>query len=245
MARRKKSGSGVAVGVGLALAAAAVVGVAAIKSKSAQAATPPPPPLPSAVPAVTPPNPTAMTLQAGHRYSVAQLAPIPGAPVGTVNQAQAMFDALMPGVIRVVSVGGQPTTLVLDVLKSVPFTVPSTMPVTDLGPSPASPAPTAQQFTAVITDPNAVRQYQTMLASALAQPVSPIEGLTAADYGPADVDGDPANARWVRALSVFQTMINPALPAAFAAGKLPAGYPAQLRTDGALDYATAIAMQNA
>lgn len=140
MARRRKSGSGVAVGVGVALAAAAAIGVAVAKSKPAQAAPPPPPSFPPVVPAVAPPYPVSMTLQAGHRYSVAQLAPIPGGTVATVAQAQAMFDAVMPGAIRVVSIapasGSQPTTFVMDIVRSVPFTVPSTMPVTDLGPSP-------------------------------------------------------------------------------------------------------------
>ena len=138
--RRRKSGSGVAVGIGVALAAAAVIGVVVAKSKSAQAAAPAAPALPTVVPSVTPPNPVSMTLQAGHRYSVAQLAPIPGAPVATAAQSQAMFDVVMPGAIRVVSLtpasGILPTILVMDVVKTVPFTVPSTMPVTDLGASP-------------------------------------------------------------------------------------------------------------
>jgi hypothetical protein len=109
---------------------------------SVQAATPAVPSLPTVVPSVTPQNPTSMTLQAGHRYSVAQLAPVPGAPVATTDQAQAMFDAIMPGALHVVSITpasvAQPTTFVMDVIKTVPFTVPSTMPVTDMGPSPAT-----------------------------------------------------------------------------------------------------------
>ena len=234
--------------MGAALAAAAVVGVVLAKSKTAQAA-PSAPVLPSVVPSLTPPSLSTTMLQAGHRYSVAQLAPIPGATVATVDQGQRLFDALAPGALRVVSItpgsGTQPTTLVLDILKTVPFTVPSTMPVTDLGPSPSAPAPTPMSFTATITDPATVRQYQAIVANALALPTAALPGMTVADYGLPDVDGNPSNPRWVRVLSALQTAVNPLLPAAVAAGRTPPGFPSQLRTDGVLDYATAVVIQNA
>jgi hypothetical protein len=162
MARRRSSGSGTTVAVGLGLAAIAIAGVAVVATRAAQAAPaqptptpqvvptlpampaiPPPgviPIIPSPVPTIlTPPTTSSTTLQPGHRYSVAQLAPLPGMPVLSVAQAQSMFDAIAPGAIRVVSImqgsGTQPTTLVVDVLQGVPLTIPSTMPVTDLGPS--------------------------------------------------------------------------------------------------------------
>jgi hypothetical protein len=121
---------------------------------------------------------------------------------------------------------------------------------TPIGPSPAPPTPPlppGAAFTTPITDPNMVRQYQTIVANAFATDptVSATVGLTPADYTSADVDGNPANPRWVRVVAAFQSYANTILPAALAAGKLPAGFPAQLRTDGVLDYATAILIANA
>jgi len=233
------SSAGIVWGIGAALAAV-VVGVALTQSKPARAATPTAPqPTPPASPTTT------TTLQPGHRYSVTQLAPIPGAPIASVAQAQAMFDMIAPGSVRVVSVtpasGSTPTTLVVDVVKGIPMTVPATMPVTDLGPSPAAqPQPS---FTAVVSDPNAVRQYQAILANRFQnEMLAPQLGLTPADYTQTDVDGNPYNPRWQRALAAFQAFIN-AKP--IPAGVLPAGFPDHVRTDGVLDYATALIIANA
>jgi hypothetical protein len=106
----------------------------------------------SAAPAAAPPNQisppsspssmTTLTLQAGERYQLVQLAPVPGGVIATPQQAQAFFDAILPGAVHIVSItpaGLGPTTLVFDVLQTLPFTVPSTMPVTDLGPTPGTP----------------------------------------------------------------------------------------------------------
>lgn len=233
------------MGIGAAVTALAVIGIAVAKSKPAQAAPSPAPPIPPVIPGVTPPNPATVTLQAGHRYSIAQLAPVPGMPVASVAQAQAAFDALAPGAIRVVSItqasGSTPTTLVVDVVSAVPFTLPATMPVTDLGLSPSSSTPS---FTAVITDPNMIRQYQTILANGLTSDPTTAQqlGLSPSDYAVSDIDGDPNNRKWMKVLSAYQYYVNQNLPAAVAAGRLPAGYPSQLRTDGVLDYATGMAI---
>jgi hypothetical protein len=207
---------------------------------------------PNAIPLLPLPDlPSVSTTQllAGHRYSVAQLAPVAGLPVATANQAQALFDAVLPGAVKVASIGGTPTTVTVDVLQSIPLTLPSTMPLTDLGASPATvPAPAvspASQFTAAITDPNVVKQYQAVLANALSSMGAAQElGIAPSLYTPAMVDGNPNNANWTSVLSTMQKYTNPLLPAAAAAGVTPPGFPAQLRTDGVLDYATAMAMIN-
>ena len=260
MARRRggKSGSGTAIGVGLALAATVAVGLAVARSKAAQAAPQmppaPPSPAPPATPVsqggVTPPGLASTTLQAGHRYQIQQLAPLPGGgPVATVPQAQAFFDAIFPGAVKIVSItpasGSQPTTILFDVASNLPFTAPTTMPVTDLGKSPPAP-PAGTSFTALITDPNAVKQYQTLMADAFTNnPGTPsLLGLAPADFTAADVNGNPNDPRWTRVVSAYQTFMNTQLPSVVASGKAPAGFPSQLRTDGLLDYATAVAINN-
>jgi hypothetical protein len=107
-------------------------------------------------------------------------------------------------------------------------------------PAAASPPGSATNFLAPITDPAAVKQYQTLLAWALANTAN-VPGLTAASYGSNDVDGNPANPKWVAVLSTFQKDAN-----AVAGGfqNVPGGFPAKLRTDGVLDYATSIVIQN-
>lgn len=108
-------------------------------------------------------------------------------------------------------------------------------------------SPSGPQYLAVITDPNMVRQYQSIIAQVLADkgqpglPMPPFGTWTVGDYNGSDVDGNPANARWVRFLSAFQKYSNTQAP--FTAA--PPGYPAQLRTDGVLDYATAVMIMNA
>jgi hypothetical protein len=82
----------------------------------------------------------ALILQAGERYQLEQLAPVAGAPVMTAEQGQAFFDQILPGAVHIVSItpasGSNPTVLIFDVLRTLPFTVPPTSPITDLGPTP-------------------------------------------------------------------------------------------------------------
>jgi len=217
------------------------------------AVTPPtaPPPAPPTIPAVPllplPNLPTVSTtqLQAGHRYSVAQLAPVAGVPVATVAEAQALFDAVLPGAVRVASIGGTPTTVVFDVLQAIPMTLPSTMPITDVGASPLPASGGTPAFTTVVTDPNVVRQYQTVLANALANMGAAQElGIPSSAYLPSMVTGNASDPAWTSVLSTYQKYVNPLLPGAAAAGALVPGFPAQLRTDGVLDYATAMSMMN-
>jgi hypothetical protein len=111
----------------------------------------------------------------------------------------------------------------------------------------SSPTPSGQAFTATITDPNGVLPYQNEAAGALTDPGSTAAadlGLPPNAYTLSDVDGKWNNPKWMAVVSAFQRFANANLPIARAAGKLPAGFPAQLRTDGVLDYATAIVMQN-
>jgi hypothetical protein len=113
-------------------------------------------------------------------------------------------------------------------------------------PAPA-PLPSSNLLTPII-DPNSVRQYQTLLADGLTNPPdAQALGLTSADYGQADIDGNPQNPRWTHVLSAFQKYINTLLATMTPQKRasLPAGFPAQLRTDGVLDYATAIALTSA
>jgi hypothetical protein len=110
--------------------------------------------------------------------------------------------------------------------------------------APASAPATAEQaFLQLITDPNMVRQYQTVFANGISTwttQTTPYLGLTSARYGAADIDGNPQNARWVAALSIFQLFANMRMP--WVNG--PVGFPLQLRADGVLDYATALAIMN-
>ncbi len=102
----------------------------------------------------------------------------------------------------------------------------------------------ASGFTTPITDAATVRQYQSIVATAIASGqfgATYVPPITIADYGAGDVDGNPTNKRWMTVLSVIQRDVNTSL-LTVPAGKLPAGFPAQLRTDGVLDYATAVAL---
>jgi hypothetical protein len=115
-------------------AAAAVVGIAALASASKPAApAPAPPPGPG-------PSPPPATLKAGERYLVTQTAAV-AVPV-SVAVAQALFDQIAPGAIRVASITQvSPTvvTMVIDASKDLPIVLPPTMTLQDLGPSPALP----------------------------------------------------------------------------------------------------------
>jgi hypothetical protein len=115
----------------------------ALPAPSLPAAPPVAPPPATPVPPV--PSVSRATLQAGHRYQILQLAPVPDAPVFTAEQAQALFDAIVPGALRVVSVtpatGAHPTAAIVDAVRDTPMVLPSTMPLTDLGPAPVPPAP--------------------------------------------------------------------------------------------------------
>jgi hypothetical protein len=112
-------------------------------------------------------------------------------------------------------------------------------------PTPTPPPLPANNLLAVITDPNAVRQYQTVVANAVSNPPdAQVIGVASTDYTSADIDGNPQNPRWTRVLSAFQKYINTRLATMTPQDRasLPAGFPAQLRTDGVLDYATAITL---
>jgi len=102
----------------------------------------------------------------------------------------------------------------------------------------AAPAP-PQNFLAVITDKPTITQYQTIAANAIASGY--FAGLTTANYAVSDVDGNAANPKWVAVLSYLQTAANANRPWT----NPPAGFPAALRTDGVLDYATAVVLNNA
>jgi hypothetical protein len=122
----------------------------------------------------------------------------------------------------------------------------------DASAAPSPPPPVSQNpLLAPITDKNTVTYYQNGFAQGLLQypTTSPqdMPGLTAQSYGPTDVDGNPQNARWVAALATFQKDANAEAAAGTPPGyqDTPAGFPAQLRTDGVLDYATAIILANA
>jgi hypothetical protein len=101
-----------------------------------------------------------------------------------------------------------------------------------------------QNYLALVTDPATVTQYQSMIASAIAQgkgglivgPNAPVPSYTSAD-----VDGNPANPTWMTIIADFQTYVNSGGPLNTG---IP-GFPLSLRTDGVLDYATAIVLMNA
>ena len=105
---------------------------------------------------------------------------------------------------------------------------------------------TASGFAAPITDAATVKQYQSIIADDIAAGAFSgyVPPITLVQYGAGDVDGNPTNARWMSVLSTIQRDINTSL-STMAPGKLPAGFPAQLRTDGVLDYGTAVAIANA
>jgi hypothetical protein len=94
-------------------------------------------------------------------------------------------------------------------------------------------------YTTPVTDASSLKQIQTTLASLLSSGDMP--ALSSVSYTSADVDGDASNPRWIAALSAFQKTSNVSLP--WGTG-LPPGMPARLRTDGVLDYATAIILIN-
>lgn len=100
-----------------------------------------------------------------------------------------------------------------------------------------------QNFLALITDPASVTQYQTAVANAIAAGNGNM--LVAATqpvptYSSSDVDGNPANPKWVALLSLFQQYVDSGGPLK---AVLP-GFPTSLRTDGVLDYATALVLMN-
>ena len=109
---------------------------------------------------------------------------------------------------------------------------------------PLPPQPSTDPMLALVTDPETVWELQAIFADVIANPAKQF-GLNPSDYTRDDVDGNPNNPRFMRALAVFQLWVNGALPGAIAAGKMPPGYPTQLRTDGVLDRATVIAVAKA
>jgi len=111
---------------------------------------------------------------------------------------------------------------------------------------PAKAATPGSNLLQPITDKATVTYYQNGVAQSLIQQGnSPlIPGLTSTVYPVTAVDGDPANPAWVAALSIFQKYVNADAAAHGGFQNAPAGFPAQLRTDGVLDYATAIVLAN-
>jgi hypothetical protein len=102
-------------------------------------------------------------------------------------------------------------------------------------------APSGANYLATITDAPTVTQYQTIVANAIASGYYTQNGLTTASYAVADVDGNPSNPKWMATLAKLQTLANANRPWT----NPPAGFPAALRTDGVLDYATAVVINNA
>lgn len=101
-----------------------------------------------------------------------------------------------------------------------------------------------------ITDAGTVRYYQNGVAdglSRMAQPDAQLPGLSATSYTVSQVDGNWQNPAWMAVLSIIQQDLNAAAASNNPPGwhNAPAGLPAQLRTDGVLDYVTAIMLANA
>lgn len=94
-------------------------------------------------------------------------------------------------------------------------------------------------LTTVITDPNTIKQAQTILAQAI-QGGSWPNGPTTVGFA---LDGNAQGLAWMQAVQSFQRFANTAFPAS--QWVAPPGFPQQLRTDGVLDYATYLAMVNA
>jgi hypothetical protein len=114
-----------------------------------------------------------------------------------------------------------------------------------VGPPGANPL-----FTTPITDAGTVKQYQTLIATAIATAtatgataIGPWSPTAAASqpYPTTSVDGNPANPAFMADLAQFQVWMNAQQPWSYV---FPAGFPAALRTDGVLDYATAMAIVN-
>jgi len=96
-----------------------------------------------------------------------------------------------------------------------------------------------------IVDSAVVRYFQNLLAIAITGQAeygsfAQNSKLTTADYNQNDVDGNPGNPRWMHVLSVFQAMVNGIIN--INPISVFPGFPAQLRADGVLDFATAIAI---
>jgi hypothetical protein len=101
-----------------------------------------------------------------------------------------------------------------------------------------------QNYLALVTDPATVTQYQSIVADAIAQGkgnflVGP--NVPVPTYTSADVDGNPANPTWMTIIADFQKYVDSSGPLNTG---MP-GFPSSLRTDGVLDYATALALMNA
>ncbi len=111
-------------------------------------------------------------------------------------------------------------------------------------PAPPLPASTTNALLQPITIASQVKPFQEIIATALThRPTDMSEwGLTPADYSTSDVDGDPNNPKWKRLLGILQRTLNAFLKEEGIPKDAPPGFPAQLRTDGVLDYATAAAI---
>jgi hypothetical protein len=119
--------------------------------------------------------------------------------------------------------------------------------VSEVKASAAQSQPAANPLLRPITDKATVTYYQNGLAQGLLQRnTNQIPGLTATTYPVTAVDGNPANPTWMAALAIFQKWANAQVATNTPPGfrDAPAGFPSALRTDGVLDYATAIVLAN-
>lgn len=108
-------------------------------------------------------------------------------------------------------------------------------------PAPAPPpVPVGAGFTTPITDPATVTQYQTVVANGVADPTYTGPPVT---YAITNVNGNPSDPTWMAALAIIQRYINTD-GGGIDPTKVPPGFPIPIRTDGVLDYATAIVFAN-
>lgn len=129
--------------------------------------------------------------------------------------------------------------IVVAVVMSKP--APAKAPPGKIPAPPPPPVPAGATFTTPITDAATVRQYQYVLASAVADPnwagppvIFPATAVT----------GNPTDPAWTQALAIVQNFIN-TTDGGIDPTKVPAGFPIPIRSDGVFDYATAIVFANA
>jgi len=206
-------------------AAAAVVGaVVVLTSKTASAATPPR----AKTIMVGPGTPPMQTASEGDIISLVRV----GASQTTVT---ATYDMLAP-------IPGSTADWVVNKPGRAIFTYPGGSNTVDL----------ALDYTALVTDPNTVKTFQTVVANGIAQGKGNLLVLpgttvpTTSTYALSDVDGNPQNPKWLALMAQFQAYVNqdtPLKPTWPGPNFLP-GFPTALRTDGVLDYATALFLTN-
>ena len=157
-------------------------------------------------------------------------------PAFDPHTGRAMKNPLATGEkVAIAAVGG---AALLAVGYAIGSNTAAATPVLKPAPAPVSPA----QFLQTITDAPTVTQYQTVFAAGLTAGTYSGSGLSPMSYTSTDITGNAADSKWVANLAIWQKWMNTLLPGIISAGKAPVGFPAQLRTDGVLDYATALAM---